>query len=419
MIELRPYQREIVDRALAILKKRYVVYIAAEVRTGKTPISIITAKEMGWKKVAFITKKNAISGIEKFSRNEPGMYIKVTNFEQVKNLEDVFDGYIVDECHSLGAFAKPSQRTKLLKELIKFKPVILLSGTPSPESPSQLYHQFWVTQYGPWQEYKNFYKWAKDYVNKQTRFINGIEFNDYSKAKKEKVTEACRDYMVNLSQQEAGFTSYVEEEIVYVTIDKRMYLLMDHLKKNKLYKMKSGEVILADTPVKLQSVCHQLSSGTIKINEKYHTLDESKAWFIKQKYSGYKIAIFYKFIQEGEVLRKVFPNNTDQSETFNNRNDLVFIKQCVSGREGVDLSTADYLIAYNIDFSATTYWQLRARMQELERTKASKLIWIFSENGIEKFVHKAVTKKKKYTSDYFMRDIKTWSPNFNAKLSLT
>ena len=419
MIELRPYQRDIVNKALSILRQKYVVYLACEVRTGKTPMSLTVAKEMGWKKVAFITKKNAIEGIEKFSIHFKSMYIKVTNYEQVNKLEDVFDGYIIDESHNCGTFPKPSNRAKLLKALINFKPVILLSGTPSPETPSQLFHQFWITGYGPWKEYNNFYKWAKDYVDKRTKFIRGIEFNDYSKAKTEKVTEACRDYMVNLSQQQAGFTSYVEEQIVYVTIDKRMYQLMDHLKKNKFYKMKSGEVILADSPVKLQSVCHQISSGTIKIDNKYHTLDESKAWFIKAKFYDKKIAIFYKFIQEGEVLRKVFPNHTDNPDVFNKSKDIVFIKQCVSGREGVDLSSADLLIAYNIDFSATTYWQMRARMQTLERTKESKLVWIFSENGIENFVHRAVTRKKKYTSDYFMKDIESWSPNFNARLSLT
>jgi hypothetical protein len=41
--------------------------------------------------------------------------------------------------------------------------------------------------------------------------------------------------------------------------------------------------------------------------------------------------------------------------------------QIVAGREGVNLSTADALVFYNIDFSATSYWQARARLQTKDR----------------------------------------------------
>jgi hypothetical protein len=78
----------------------------------------------------------------------------------------------------------------------------------------------------------------------------------------------------------------------------------------------------------------------------------------------------------------------------------------VSGREGTNLSTADALVMYNIDFSATSYWQARARMQTKDRIKASKLYWIFSEKGIEHFVYKAVVKKQNYTKKFFSKDMK-------------
>lgn len=414
MITLRPEQRETVDKAKVILSQKMIVYLAAEVRTGKNFMSFTIAKEMGWERVCFLTKKLALVGVEQdynaFGR--PFKTFHATNFEQVKKLTDQYDGYIIDESHSLGQFPKPSERTKAIKELIGFKPVVFLSGTPHPETPTQIYHQFWVTQYGPFQSFKNFYKWAHEYVNIKQKRINGFPINDYTRAKEEKISEAIKPYMVHLSQQDAGFTSIVEEEIINVKIDDKMYRLMEILKRDKVYTMKCGDEIVADTPVRLQSIFHQLSSGTLKvtktINEKevpvYHILDESKAWFIKSKFAGYKIAIFYKFIAEGDLLRKVFPEHTDDPVEFNKRTNLAFIRQIQSGREGVNLSTADALIMYNIDFSATSYWQGRARMQTKDRVKASKLYWIFSEHGIEPYVYKAVVKKKNYTSMFFMRD---------------
>lgn len=420
MITLRHEQRQTVDKAKPILQEKKIVYLAAEVRTGKNIMSFTLAYEMGWKRVCFITKKNAIEGVQKdYAQLAFFPVCIITNFEQVIKLLNVyqFDGFIIDESHANGAFPKPSQRTKNIRELVGHKPVILMSGTPTPESPSQIYHQFWISQFGPFQRYTNFYKWARDFVDVKKRFINGFPVNDYSKAKEAEITATIEPYMVRLSQQDAGFTSYVEEQILWVDIDQRLYKLMEVLKKHKYYKMKNGDEIIADTPVKLQSLFHQISSGTVNItkveNEKEvkikHILDESKAWFIKSKFAGQKIAIFYKFIAEGNLLRKVFPNNTESPDEFNKYDHLVYIKQIVSGREGVNLSTADALIMYNIDFSATSYWQGRARMQTKDRVKESKLFWIFSKHGIEKFVHKAVVKKQNYTKAFFVKDFKNWT----------
>jgi hypothetical protein len=60
------------------------------------------------------------------------------------------------------------------------------------------------------------------------------------------------------------------------------------------------------------------------------------------------------------------------------------------------------LVYYNIDFSATSYWQSRDRMTTKERLK-NNIYWIFSKGGIEKDIYKAVIKKKDYTLSYFRR----------------
>lgn len=408
MIELRPDQRATVDKCKSILALHKIVYLAAEVRVGKNFISFFTAIEMGWRNVCFLTKKGAIEGVEKdYVQVRHLFQLKITNFEQAHKLLPIYDGYIIDEGHSLGAYPKPSARTKVVKGLVGSKPLIIMSGTPTPESKSQIFHQYWISPYSPFRTYTNFYKWSKDFVNVKKKFVNGFQLNDYSDAKAEEIKKITDPYTVTLSQEEAGFTSFVEEEILTVKIDSRLYQLMKILKKDKVYTFKDGTTILADTPVRLQSICHQISSGTLKISDdERKILDESKAWFIKTKFAGQKIGVLYKFIAEGELLKRVFPNWTESPEEFNSREDLVFIRQVVSGREGVNLSTADALVMYNIDFSATSYWQARARMQTKTRTKASKLYWIFSEYGLEHFVYKVVSDKKNFTLEYFKKAMK-------------
>lgn len=401
---LRPEQRITIDKTKEVLLRYNLVYLAAEPRCGKSIMSLTAAKELGWKKVGVFTKKKAIASIESdHQKSGYGLTLIVRNYERATEIPTDCDGYIIDEAHSIGAFPKPSKRTKDVKSVIGKKQVILMSGTPSPECLSQIFHQFWISHYTPF-VYPNFYRWSDDYVNVKKKFINGMQFADYSQAKEEKIKEVTKHYMVTLSQKEAGFTTQVDEEILTVPMNENMYRLMDVLKRDRVYTMKNGDVILADTPVKLQTLFHQISSGTVIAEKNSYVLDPSKGDFIRQRFAGQKIAIFYKFKKELELLMQLFPDNTSSPEEFNASSNKTFFAQFVSGREGVNLSTADALVAFNIDFSATTYFQFKERAQTKDRKTNSKLYWIFSDQGIEEKVYKVVGKKLPYTKRYFMKD---------------
>ena len=80
--------------------------------------------------------------------------------------------------------------------------------------------------------------------------------------------------------------------------------------------------------------------------------------------------------------------------------------QIQSGREGISLKEADCLVYYNIDYSATSYWQSRDRMTT-KYTKENKLYWIFSNNGIENKIYKAVINKRDYTTSIFKKEFLT------------
>ena len=156
--------------------------------------------------------------------------------------------------------------------------------------------------------------------------------------------------------------------------------------------------------MKLMMKLHQIYSGTVKFESgKAMTLDKSKAMFIRERFKGKKIGVFYKFKQELEVLKEVFGDDlTTDLGVFQDTPKHIAL-QIVSGREGISLRQADCLVYMNIDFSATSYWQSRDRMTTKERVK-SDIYWIFSEGGIEHDIYKAVTKKKDYTLKHFKRD---------------
>jgi hypothetical protein len=317
------------------------------------------------------------------------------------------DLVIHDEHHRQGSFPKPGKYTKIFKDMFYNKPQVFLSGTPSPESFSQMYHQFWVTRSGPWKSYTNFYKWANaGYVDVKQKRIGTHMINDYTKGDKEKISSDIEPYIVRMTQEQAGFKSKVEEEILYVKMAPVTYKLCSQVLKDKIVEGKE-ELILADTPAKLQQKLHQLYSGTIKFESgNRKVIDYSKVDFILDKFKSNKIALFYKFIAEYDALKDILGNRlTNDIAEFNADPSKWIALQVVSGREGVNLSKADYLVMYNIDFSATSYYQARDRMTVKDR-ELNKVYWIFSEGGIEDKVYQAVCKKKNFTVSHFKKEYK-------------
>ena len=409
MIELRDYQQKIVNDGYSKLIQFNMIYLSMEVRTGKTLTALSLANKFtNTKGVLFVTKKKAIKSIENdYELLNPDYNINVINYESLHKVEQEFDIVIIDEAHSVGTYPKPSKRYKDLKIILDknaYTKVIFLSGTPSPESYSQLFHQFrLLNRFSPFKEYANFYKWSKDFVDVEIRNLGYAKVNDYSGAKKDKIMDVLKDYFISYTQQDAGFNQTVNEHILEVEMNPKIYELVKRLKKDLIVEGKE-EVILADTSVKLQNKIHQLCSGTVKFESgNSMTIDDSKGLFIKEYFKGKKIAIFYIFKEEFNLLKGVFQNFTESPEEFNQSKDLVFLGQIRSSREGVNLSSADALIYYNIEFSALSYIQGRDRMTSKERTKDNNVYFIFAKGGIEKHIYKRVSNKLDFTNSYFKK----------------
>jgi hypothetical protein len=409
-MEFREYQKEIIEKALKIIDVKKFIYLSMEVRTGKTLTSLgILDKIKNINKVLFITKKKAITSIyEDFKMLKPTYELFVINYESLHKIDERgWDAIVCDESHSMGAFPKPSKRAKQVKQLIiNNNPyVIFLSGTPTPESFSQMYHQVYGLKTNPFREYSNFYKFSKDYVLVKQKRIGSFMVNDYSSGKQE-ILDKMNPFTISYTQREAGFKSKINEDIIYVDAPDIIMNLCSKLKKDLVIEGKE-DVILADTGVKLMQKLHQMYSGTVKFESgKSMVLDTFKAQFIYDNFCSQKIGIFYKFKEELNAIKKVYGDNicTDL-ETFDSTDKSIAL-QIVSGREGISLKKADILLYYNIDFSATSYWQSRDRMTTKNRLE-NKVVWVFTKGGIEPDIYKAVSKKKDYTLKHFKRDLLT------------
>lgn len=406
MFELRDYQKQAVEKCIEKIRTGRVPYLALQPRCGKTITALTVADRIGVSSVLFITKKKAISSIRAdFEQSGFKYNFTVTNYEQVSKLKPGYNCVIVDEGHGLGQYPKPSNRTKEIKNLCKGAIVILLSGTPCPESFSQIYHQLWICDNNPLAQFKNFYAFAKRFVNvKKQRIAGGQEVNDYSECTEE-FKRIIQPLFITVTQKEAGFNQTVQE--IFHTVDMLPETISDfrRLRKDRIIPEKQ---ITADTPAKLLQKCHQLASGSI-INDsgEYTITDESKIAYIVRNFTGKKIAIFYKFKSELDLIKTFYQGFIAKTAAEFNIADksMVFAGQFSSIREGLDLRTADCIVMLNIDFSAVSYMQSINRLQSKDREKPAEIHWIFSNLGLEKKIYHTVKEKQaNYTSRIFLKE---------------
>jgi hypothetical protein len=383
-----------------------VCYLMAQVRTGKTIMALEATKEMG--RVLFLTKKMAMGSVVSDYENMGYTHqVVVMNYESVHKVEGEFDVVVLDEAHRLGAFPKAGKVAKYIRERFKGRRFLLMSGTPTPESYSQIFHPMWVC--GVSWGYVNFYAWAKEFVEVRRVWAAQGLVNDYSMANKEKVDKIMENYKITFTQQDAGFATSITEHIVEFETSSMMEMLMRKLRKDKVVEGNTTSIV-ADSGVKLMGKLHQLSGGTCIMEDgSARVLCWKKAEFIRDMFSKNRIGIYYKFKAEWEAIKEVMGDTvTNDIVEFQSGEVRNIALQIVSGREGITLRDADYIVYYNIDFSAVSYWQSRDRMSTLNR-ESNEVYFVVGSKGIERRVLRMVMEKKDYTLSQFRKEEKCWS----------
>lgn len=406
-MQLRPHQIQKSQELLKVLMQYNIVYLAGEVRSGKTLTALKTSELYGAKSVLFITKKKAITSIVDDFKSVGFKYILTPiNYESLHKLDNKeYDLIIYDEAHSLGAFPKPSKRTKLAKKIFKHIPCILMSGTPAVESYSQLYHQFYVSNFSPFKKYTNFYKFANDFVDKKQLKLPTHTVTDYSSAKVKEINKIIKPYFVKMTQQDAGFESKVTEKILRIPTPDKLTKAANELLKNKVIEGESG-YILGDAPAKLQSKVHQLINGHCIIEKEdlstfTKVFSTYKAQYIKHKFTYEKIAIMYFYQAELDILKTVFKDNiTTDIEEFNNTDKNLALQQ--SSTEGMNVSKADAIVYMNLGFSGKNYLQSRDRLTVKDR-KDNRVYFICEDFGMTEEILKTVQSKKDFNSKLFSK----------------
>lgn len=388
-VKLYPYQAQLVEKAYSILEKEKLAYIAAEERTGKTYVSLALVQKMFSSAILcedinllVVTKKAAIKGWEDSVKNFKGINATIINYQSVHKVTGYFSIAIIDEAHAnLSGYPKPSTTAKTLQSIVYELPIIFLSATPCAQSYSMIFHQLNISQYSPFDRYKSFYTWFKDYgIPRLIRGAGGRQIVQYDEIKDELIQPIFAKYFCFLKRSESGeFEVEPEDEKVYVvpTAETLGYI-------RKIKKDKKIENIFADTISKEMHLLHMIEGGVLKDNEgkTFDSYADEKIRWIKDRYGDIKsIVIFYEYIAEGEYLKKHFKYaNILQGTTF---------------AEGVDLSHLDCAIVYSMNFSVSKYIQRRCRLCHPKRKTPIKVYYLLFKDELSDKLYDCVAEKRR------------------------
>lgn len=343
-------------------------------RSGKTLTVIDAIIKSNFKSPLWVTKKAAISGVEKDAKSYGSEIFTVTNYEMLHKTNGKFDVVIYDEFHQLSTYPKPNNR---VKELRKFSglPTVLISATPSAESSSQWFYPLWLTSH-PFSMFANFYAWSKKYVNVTQKRAGMHLVNDYSNGKDELILPEIVPYIIKRSRDELGFEHHPTVEVHTVPLHVSTKESINTLKRNRVL----GDYI-ADTPTKLINAIYQLECGTLKDGDKYKDMGNREMIdYIKATWGDTQdVAIMTHWIGQRETFEKEFSNALILSST--------------SHAEGIDLAHVDHLVIASMDYSTARFQQRNARQAAKHRTKPITVHVLTTDCGISRKVYEAVAVK--------------------------
>lgn len=395
MIVPWPSQIEAANACYAILKKYGIVYLAGEERTGKLISAVVTAEMCkNIENVLVLTTKKALEGWQKDLANYSTVKnFTATNYHQACRLKPEYDLVILDECHNyLSSYPKASGIWQDVKKLTRGKPIIFSSATPHAQGRQQLYHQLALSTWSPWAEYKNFYAWHKEYGIETIVWVRGKAKKQYHVVEEDRIRDEVEHLFYTKTRSELDFEKEPVDKLHYIELSEMTKLAYNTLIRDKVLEFRDYGTVVADTPIKLRTLLHQMEGGGTKIlkrdpvKEKVYTepkvlRNTEKIDYIKATWGDTEqLVIMFQYKSEGMKLAEHFKKAR--------------ILQSTTNAEGIDLSMCEHLVIYSQDFSTAKHSQRRARQANKFRKTDIIVHYLLVKDGISEQVYQTVSVNK-------------------------
>lgn len=392
-----PHQLDAGERAVKLLRKHMIAYLAMEERTGKTLSAILACEALDVERILVLTKKGKplegwLDTLAKFKHNK--VYV-VTNYHQAHKQAANYDLVVLDESHNyISSFPKRSKLWAIVRKLTAKKPILYISATPHAQGYQMLYNQFALSDWSPWRKYSSPYSWFRAFGIPDLIYLAGRQKETYNKVKPE-VYEHVKHLFITMTRRAIGFKHEPEDVVHYISLSDRVKAVYNVLMQQKVLEL-NEYLLVCDTPMKLRTSLHQLEGGTIKITDKTTLQLDSvieKIEYIKDIWGDTdQLAIMYHFKGELVKLQQHFKH--------------AVLLQASTNAEGVDLSHVANLVIYSQDYSTAKHSQRRARQANRKRETPIKVHFLLVEKAISEQVYTTVSvNKTNFVDSMFQEDL--------------
>ena len=364
--------------------------LAGAPRSGKTATAIRVCELLHFDSPLVFTPKAAIPGWHsEIERTGTKTSFEVTNYEQAHKLDpDDYDFVILDESHRLGNRGKPNKRFKNIRRVAWNKPLLIMSGTMTIETPLAIYHQTAISKYGPFSIYNSFYRFFQKYGIPNLASFQGRTIEQYNRCQPG-LEERIAEFVVTMTQQDAGIQGEAIDQLHVVKLSENTRDLIKQVRDGVL-EVHGNEVLLESLMAERLAV-HQLEYGGLKIGDDYwQTGNDEVSDYILETFGDHdKLALMCHYVS----TRRVFERKFKKARLLSSN----------AHAEGVSLADYTDFVVAGTDFSGAKHAQRRERGVNMMKRGDSVVHFIVTNGGISREVYKTVTDKKDFNLALYRR----------------
>lgn len=315
----------------------------------------------------------------------------------------LWDMLVIDESTSFKNH-KSSRFVDLKRVLPFFKSVVILTGTPSPNSVMDLWSQVYLLDGG-----ERLGKFITRFRDRYfTRYNRGV-YNEYiaMPSSQKKIKEKIKDICLHLDKND--YMELPEKIILKESVELSNALMKQYrkLKRDLVLKLENGEIMAqmaATASMKLFQFCNGTVYGENLTkhhihNEKVHALAE-----IFEDNPNENFLIAYTFKSDMEKLLQKFPDMV----LLDNAKSMEIVKKWNEGKinkllchpascgHGLNIQHGgSVIIWFGLTWSLELYQQFNARLHRQGQTKPVRVIHIVVKGGIDERIINVLNGKAK------------------------
>ncbi|RTL05687.1 DEAD/DEAH box helicase [Candidatus Dependentiae bacterium] len=319
----------------------------------------------------------------------------------IENVKWKWDMLVIDESSSFKS-AK-ARRFRSLRKVLKYlESVVILTGTPSPQSFMDLWSQIFLLDLG-----KRLGKTITSYRQKYFRSFGYMSYQFKIKQSSiKKIKKLISDICISMKAED--YLDLPEKIFIneYVDLPAKNRKQYKEIKKEFLLKLKKDIYIESPSTSAVMNKLLQICNGSIYDNDrKAHILHKAKIERLKEIMEDNpdeNFFVAYNYKTDLKMLKKAFPEAVVLSrdgreiKDWNKGKIKMLLVHPASAGHGLNAQYGGCVaVWYGLNWSLELYQQFNARLHRQGQLKPVRIIHIVVKNSVDEDVLKALESKAK------------------------